>query len=193
MPEQINVTDALSHDERWMHVRETIRMLFLAIAQIEIALSESDDSVEHLTSAFTSMVEQEAEISETARALTEKQGQNELYEKIQSSADLISQKTQESIIAFQFYDKLTQRLAHVSLAMEELSNLLDDKSRIDRSEAWLELQSGIKSKYSMREEHELFEAVIKEGEDVRKAIRRYYETNKKQGPAAQADDDIEFF
>ena len=176
-----------------MHVRETIRMLFLAIAQIEIALSESDDSVEHLTNAFTSMVEHEAEISATARALTEKQGQNELHEKIQSSAGVISQKTQESIIAFQFYDKLTQRLGHVSLAMEALSNLLDDKSRIDRNEAWLELQAAIKSKYSMREEHELFEAVIKEGEDVRAAIRRYYETHQKQDTAQPADDDIEFF
>lgn len=185
-------TEALSDDERWMHVRETIRMLFLAIAQIEIALSESDDSIEHLTSAFTSMIDHEAEISATAQALTEKLGQNELYEKIQISADVISQKTQESIIAFQFYDRLTQRLAHVSQAMEELSGLLDDKNRINQNQAWLELQAGIKSKYSMQEEHELFEAVIQNGENVREAIRRYYDSHRVQGVDKPADD-IEFF
>ncbi len=185
--------DSITEEARWMHVRETIRMLFLAIAQIEIALSESDDSVEHLTDAFTSMVAHEAEISNTARELTEKQGQNALYEKIQSNAAVISQKTQESIIAFQFYDKLTQRLAHVSTAMEELSDLLDDKEKINLDESWLELQSKIKSKYSMQEEHELFEAVIKEGDDVRAAIRRYYETHQNRGAQTQSADDIEFF
>lgn len=193
MSDQSTGIDSITEEARWMHVRETIRMLFLAIAQIEIALSESDDSVEHLTDAFTAMVAHEAEISDTARELTEKQGQNTLYEKIQSNAEVISQKTQESIIAFQFYDKLTQRLAHVSTAMEELSELLYDKEKINQDESWLELQSKIKSKYSMQEEHELFEAVIKEGDDVREAIRRYYETHQKRGAQTQSADDIEFF
>lgn len=38
-------------------------MLFLSVAQIEIVMSESDDSIEHLTSAFTSMVGNENAIS----------------------------------------------------------------------------------------------------------------------------------
>jgi hypothetical protein len=49
----------MSTETGWIHVRETVRMLLLSIAQIEIALRESDESIEHLTDVFTSMVSYE--------------------------------------------------------------------------------------------------------------------------------------
>lgn len=176
-----------NEDEKWTHVRETIRMLFLAIAQIEIALSESDSSVDDLTEAFTSMVERENEIARSIDQLSTVGTDQKLCLSIKENAAAVTSRMQNAIVAFRFYDKLTQRLAHVGSSMEEISNLLDDESRIEEVEEWRNLQASIKSKYSMREEHELFNAVIS-GTDVRDAIRQY-------NAAHQADsiDDIELF
>ena len=159
------------------HVRETIRMLFLSIAQMEIALRESDDEVEHLTDAFTSMVNRETEIANAIDKLSSRDSDLAIHESIKQKAEEVTGKMQGAIIAFQFYDKLTQRLGHVCNSMEELSALLGDDQRIDQTSEWTNLQSAIKSKYSMREEHELFDAVMAGG-DVREAINNFKKVKK---------------
>ncbi len=186
MPSQV----ALHHNTEevsWTHVRETIRMLFLAIAQIEIALRESDDSIDHLTEAFTSMVGSENEIAKSIDQISSEGDDQENCRKIKKNVEAVTEQMQSAIIAFQFYDKLTQRLAHVGSSMEEMSVLLDDEKRIGEAEEWLKLQAVIKSKYSMREEHELFNAVIS-GADIRDAIRQYNDMHQ-----ADVVEDIELF
>ena len=176
-----------AENDGWTHVRETVRMLFLAIAQIEIALRESDDSVGHLTEVFTSMVERENKIAESISRLSSKGDDEQILSSIEHDAIKVTGEMQSAIVAFQFYDRLTQRLAHVGSSMESLSELLNDNNRINEVEEWLELKANIKSKYSMREEHELFDVVIAGG-DVRDAIRHYNELHKNE-----PKNDIELF
>ena len=171
----------------WTHVRETVRMLFLAVAQIEIALRESDDSIEHLTDAFTTMVQREAHIAESIDQLASDGDDQAVRKSIKNDAREVTEKMQSAIVAFQFYDKLTQRLSHVGSSMEALSELLKDDQRINQSAEWQTLQEKIKSKYSMREEHELFNAVMA-GDDIREAIRQYNEIHKED-----SHDDIVLF
>lgn len=177
------------HDGKvgWTHVRETIRILFLAIAQIEIALRESDDSVDHLTDAFTSMVGHENEIVDTIGLLSGNADDQAICQSIKNNAEKATEKMQSAIVAFQFYDKLTQRLTHVGNSMEELSVLLDDGERIGEVEEWRKLQAVIKSRYSMREEIELFDAVMADG-DIRDAIRKFNDSAR-----PDPENDIELF
>ncbi len=161
----------------WTHVRETIRMLFLAVAQIEIALRESDDSVDHLTEAFTSMVGRENQIAQSIDQLSKEGNDQLICQSIKDNAEQVTEKMQSAIVAFQFYDRLTQRLSHVGSSMEALSELLGDEERIGVIAEWCSLQDGIKSKYSMSEEYELFNAVM-DGGDIREAVRRYNETHQ---------------
>jgi len=179
--------DKDANKDEWTHVRETIRMLFLSVAQIEIALRESDDSVEHLTEAFTSMVEREDSIAKSMDELSAKGFDQAVCESIKLNAEDVAQRMQGAIVAFQFYDKLTQRLSHVGSSMEALSTLLEDNERLHQASEWQILQSEIKSKYSMREEYELFDAVMAGG-GVREAIRHFNEAKKDV-----AEDDIELF
>ncbi len=171
----------------WTHVRETIRMLFLAIAQIEIALCESDDSIDHLTEAFTSMVGRENQIAQSIEQLSQQGNDQLVCQSIKDNAEIVTEKMQNAIVAFQFYDKLTQRLTHVGSSMEELSVLLGDEGRFGLVDEWRKLQDRIKSKYSMSEEIELFNAVM-EGGDIREAIRRCNETQQ-----SDSQDNIELF
>ena len=176
-----------AQDDGWTHVRETVRMLILTIAQIEIALRESDDSIGHLTDAFTSMVDRENHIAESIKRLESGGSDEHVCRSIKEDAIEVTEKMQSAIVAFQFYDKLTQRLAHVGTSMEALSDLLIDEQRIYEADEWQTLQQNIKSKYSMREEHELFNAVMTGG-DIKEAIRHYNEIHKED-----SHDDIELF
>ncbi|MFT5502382.1 MAG: hypothetical protein ACI845_003028 [Gammaproteobacteria bacterium] len=178
----------MTSEAGWVHVRETIRMLLLSIAQIEIALRESDESIEHLTDVFTSMVSYENVISMAVDDLPDTEETRLVRETIWHNAAMVTARMQDAIMAFQFYDKLTQRLSHVGNSMEGLGEILNDNDRIEKPDEWLTLQAYIKSKYSMREENELFDVVMKGG-DIREAILKFNEIRSKKEP----EDDIEFF
>ncbi len=178
---------AVSPDLDWSQIRETVRMLFLTVAQIEIAMRESDDSVESLTTAFTTMMSYESVIALAVDDLPDTEETKVIRQTIKHNADLVTQEMQGAIVAFQFYDKLTQRLSHVGSSIEGLSDLVNDISKIYNPMEWNKLQEQIKSRYSMREEHEMFDNVMG-GADVREAVRKYNETHK-----ADLEDDIEFF
>lgn len=180
-------SNATSPDLDWSQVRETVRMLFLATAQIEIALRESDDSVLRLTDAFTTMIGYENVIKMAVEDLPDLEETNVIRETISHNAVKVTETMQGAIVAFQFYDKLTQRLAHVTHSVEALSELVADTSKIYNPYEWKALQEKIKSKYSMREEVEMFQAVMS-GADVRDAIHTFNEAHKED-----LDDDIEFF
>lgn len=188
MNTEIKPSNSSEPDLDWSQVRETVRMLFLAVAQVEIALKESDDSVEHLTDTFTSMVGYESVIMLAVDDLPENEATDTIRKTIKHNAEMVTEKMQGAIVAFQFYDKLTQRLAHVATSIESLSELVNDTAKIYNPYEWKALQAKIKSKYSMREEHELFDSVM-EGNDVREAIRLYNESARQQ----PAEDDIEMF
>ncbi len=51
-----NHSTASSPDLDWSQVRETLRMLHLAAAQIDVALKDGDESIDTLSNSFTSMI-----------------------------------------------------------------------------------------------------------------------------------------
>ncbi|MDQ7073389.1 MAG: hypothetical protein Q9N32_08015 [Gammaproteobacteria bacterium] len=53
----MTASSANKPDLDWSQVRETVRMMNLAVAQIEMSMTEGDDSVETLTNAFTTMAD----------------------------------------------------------------------------------------------------------------------------------------
>ena len=77
-----------------------------------------------------------------------------------------------AIIAFQFYDKLVQRLDHVCHSLAGLSELVTDKSQLFNRTAWVELQRKINRKYTMAEERAMFDAVMA-GATVEEACKHY--------------------
>ncbi len=183
----MNEPQSLVSDEEWTQVRETVRMLFLAVAQIEIALAESDDSIGHLTDTFTGMMAQEQAIADAVERLPDSPQTRALREDIRCRAGEVAQQMQGAIVAFQFYDRLTQRLGHVGESLEAMSDLVSDPRRLHDPQQWRELQQRIRSRYSMREERELFDHIM-QGGDIREAVRRYNEAH-----AQDLQDDIEFF
>lgn len=177
-------TSAHVPDLNWSQVRETVLMLELAAGQIEAAMKDSNASVDVLTAAFTGMAGSLSEITATINALPE---QSEVQQRLLGATDQVSGLVMQAVIAFQFYDKLAQRLAHVCHSLGGLSELVADQRRLFNPQEWVGLQEQIRAKYTTPDERTMFEAVM-QGTPVVDAIEQYVNSLK-----SKPSDDIELF
>ena len=101
-------------------IGETISMLALTVAQIETSMKEGDQSVNQLTDSFTDLASHNQEIIEEALKLDENiPHEAEIRQNMLQAAEGLSGKVQQAVIAFQFYDRLSQRLDHASHSLEK--------------------------------------------------------------------------
>jgi len=179
------MTTSHSHkpDLDWSQVRETVRMMNLSVAQIEMSMKEGDDSVETLTDTFTTMA---ARVQNVETLAKEKASAGHDLHDIIAQCDAITAEMQHAIIAFQFYDKLTQRLSHVSNSLGLLVELVGDNKRLFNPDEWAILQASIKSKYTMPAEHHMFELMM-QGMSIEDILKQTLVAPE------STDDDIELF
>lgn len=170
---------ALRPDLDWSQVRETVLMVELAAGQVEAAMKDSNTSVEVLTDTFTSMAITLQAIDAALETLPDTGGNGLVKGEIRDGAKVIADKVHQTIIAFQFYDKLVQRLAHVCHSLGELGNLVNDQKQLYNPQSWVNLQGQIRSKYTMTEECAMFDAVIA-GTSVQDALDQYMASRMKE-------------
>ncbi|MEW5942348.1 MAG: hypothetical protein AB1710_00675 [Pseudomonadota bacterium] len=175
---------ASNPDLDWSQVRETILMLGLAIGQIEMAMRDSDESVSVLTDSFTSMVAAVRTISEAAQRLP---AGEDTRETIENNCAFVSTQMHDAIMAFQFYDRLVQRLDHACRSIDALAELIADARRLYSPSEWVGIQQKIRSKYSMESERIMFDAIL-DGATVAEALAL-----SRQKLADNKPDDIELF
>jgi hypothetical protein len=165
---ELMMSTAGQPDLDWSQVAETVRMLNLAVAQIAMAMHEGEDSVESLSRSFTEMI---GNVNAIALAVTET-GDGDgaaLQEDVLQRCTSVQGRIQQNIMAFQFYDRLSQRLDHVRFALDSLSALVADNTRLFNPGEWHGLQQTIRSRYTMREEQDMFDALAS-GSTVEEAL-----------------------
>lgn len=187
MAEEQRGTRVHAPDLDWSQVRETVLMLELAAGQIDAAMHESNAPVNVLTEGFTSLASLLNRIQTSLEALPDTPGNAVLKQELQGSTGEVGRIVQQSVVAFQFYDKLSQRLDHVCHGLSKLSDLIEDRTRLFNPSEWGALQDAIRSRYSTREEVAMFEAVLA-GMSVSDAIKQFVADRK-----GQASNDIELF
>jgi uncharacterized protein YoxC len=177
----------------WSHVRETINMLYLAICQIEATMSDSNKSVDTLTSSFTALAGHTQSVSAQIQDLTEPSQLDTFKEDIQSTASELQGNISSSIQAFQFYDRVCQRLEHVTQSLEKVSTLLDSEQSIQSPGSWTNIQEEIKSSYTMEAERIMFEFIMRGG-SVKEALEIYQHHFEAENQSVDQDnDEIELF
>ncbi|MGD9786833.1 MAG: hypothetical protein AB7U30_02655 [Sulfuricellaceae bacterium] len=177
-------------DLDWSQVRETILMMELAVAQIETAMKDSDGSVGVLADSFTSMMDSIRLINDEVRALPDDEKNHAMHQTISRHCEEVISRMQSVIIAFQFYDKLTQRLNHVSRSIDGLANLIGSPGRLYNPEEWRKLQELVRSKYTMEEERVMFDAITR-GMNISQALALYH--SAVQEKKKHEEGDIELF
>ncbi|MDP2810267.1 MAG: hypothetical protein Q8O34_08970 [Rhodocyclaceae bacterium] len=183
-------TSATSPDLDWSQVRETVLMLELAAGQVDAAMHDSNSSVGVLTDTFTSMAGTLDMIDTALDTLPDSVGNGMVKAEIREGAREIAAKVRQSIIAFQFYDKLVQRLDHVCNSLGALSGLVNDRARLFSPQEWADLQSLISSKYTMIEERAMFDAVM-HGMPVQEALDHYMAARMQE--VEKGGGDVELF
>ncbi len=181
----VSGSSAARPDLDWSQIRETILMLNLAIAQMEMAMRDSNGSVDVLTHSFTGMYGNLMGLTEAAQTLPD----SPIKQSIQDLGASVSSQMQQAIIAFQFYDRLSQRLTHISHSLGNLTDIVRDPGRLYNPQAWYDLQQKIRSKYTMEDEKLMFDTVAATG-DIQLALEQFVARKQQE---AGGSDDIELF
>ncbi len=188
--QEIRGTQVRTPDLDWSQVRETVLMLELAAGQVDAAMRDSNASVDVLTGSFTSMASLLDGIDERMARLAETSGDSTEVTEIRDSARQVAQQAHRSIIAFQFYDRLVQRVEHVCQSLGSLAELVSSPEKRYNPREWAMLQELIASRYTMAEERAMFDAVMR-GVPVKDALDDYMAARMHEVEAGGGD--VELF
>jgi hypothetical protein len=177
--------------EDWSHVRETINMLCLAVCQIEATLTDSNSAIDFLTQSFTRLAQHSEAVVQELHRVQKIEDMEAFKQDILDTSKQMSTDVGASIQAFQFYDRVSQRLDHVARGLESVSALMGDSSQINDPEAWRRVQETVRESYTMEAERIMFEFIIRGG-SVRDALQ-IYRHHFEQNDTGNQRDDVQLF
>lgn len=134
-------------------------VLGLCEAQMESALHESDQAVAALIEAFTGLVEATRSVSTLSKQLPP-QVRQALGGDFEQQFAAISKEMSAAVMAFQFYDKLTQRLGHVRYSLSALALFVCDRSKAAQPQQWDRLLGTLRRLYRTEEERQIFHMIM---------------------------------
>lgn len=164
----------------WLHIQETVKLLLLSMAQIELTLTDGEHNVTGLGQYFTHMA---AHLRSMNQYLDQRP---DTPAEIAEHGHKLEAQINEGVIAFQFYDRLSQRLQHVVTGLALTEDLLCDKQRRLSSAEWTLIHQQIKGSYSLDCERKMFELVL-QGMPLHQALALYRDEH------LYRKDDIELF
>lgn len=180
-------------DLDWSQIKETITMLALAVAQIQSTLTDGTQSVNTLTESFTRMVSYLKSIKDSTEKITPENIETFKQTIAVTTGDLESD-VHGAVMAFQFYDRITQRLDHACRSLDRLGVLISSPESLYNPEHWKAFQDDIKGSYSMESERIMFEHIL-QGQSIEQALKIYhhhFEESEKEEKDGTTDE-IEFF
>lgn len=169
-------------------------MLTLAVAQIEATMTDGDKSVAELTNSFTYIA---SKLKDIVSNVNEDGGdtQSATIQEMKLSAQDVHQRVVNATIAFQFYDRLTQRIDHVKRDLGWLGELINDPAQVYNPNSWKKLQQDIATNYSMDEERIMFEHIMN-GASVEEALQVYqhhFDAKDATSDDGENGDEVELF
>jgi hemoglobin-like flavoprotein len=164
-----------SEQNGWTFTEETLKLLSVSVAQIRGILNDGGQSVDDLSTSFVSM-------ADTLQKLINKD--NDIK---QADLENVHTQIQQGIVAFQFYDRISQRLEHVSQSLINMGEIIGNEGTREQVEAWQNLQSDIKKNFTMEAEKKLFDQIMA-GVSIEDALQKYSISDPKD-----EDDTIELF
>jgi hypothetical protein len=143
----------------WSPQQQTARMLALCEAQMEAATHDSDAAVDTLVSAFTDLMSAVRELGTLSTADNQDAVKDKALQDINARCAALSGKVAAAVVAFQFYDKLSQRLGHVRYSLSTMALFICDRSNSQRPEHWEKLLHTLGRLYRTAEERAIFDSI----------------------------------
>jgi len=146
--------------------QETALLLELCEAQIDSALRDSDHSVEVLTNVFFQLIatvdalgESAKEVDASSSGVKNGTGVSKKQQELSERCGNLTEQINSAIVAFQFYDKLTQRLDHVRNSLTTLALFVCDRDKSQHMDQWHKLRTSLRRLYRTAEECKVFESI----------------------------------
>lgn len=145
----------------WSPQQQTARMLALCEAQMEAATQDSDVAVDMLINSFSDLMT-------LVRDLNNENAQNHSdtqvikftsEEEMKQRYMTLMRQVNNAIVAFQFYDKLSQRLGHVRYSLSTLALFICDRLNSQKPEHWEKLLVTLGRLYRTAEERAIFDSI----------------------------------
>ncbi len=184
--------DVLTSKSDLLHVKETISMLYLAVCQIEASIKDSNNSVDSLTASFTDLAKHSQEVDEHVQAMDNLSDLNDIKRQVGETSAEMQGKINQAITAFQFYDRISQRLDHVARNLEKVSDVIGNPDDINNPNIWDNIQNEVKNSYSMESERIMFEHIMR-GASVKEALEIYHHHFNQEEAGEDDGDEIELF
>jgi len=149
----------LKLSEDWTPEGQLGLMLGLCEAQMDSAQQESDQSMDALVQAFSNLVDTARTVGTLTAALPE-EVKSQLGPDLHEQIAAFSKQMASAVVAFQFYDKLSQRLGHVRYSLSTLAQFACSPAQMQKPEQWTRLHSTLRRLYRTQEEREVFQQVM---------------------------------
>ena len=153
----------------WTPEQQIARLLSLCEAQMESALSESDVAVQELVKSFAGLIE----AGQALGSMSEKAPEAGATD-MAAQLDALKKQTAAAVVAFQFYDKLTQRLGHVRYSLSALAMFVCDGAKTGERDQWRRMFATLRRLYRTEEERQLFRMMVEgaSAEEAREHIQQ---------------------
>lgn len=178
-------------DFNWCQIQETVTMLALAVAQVETSMRDGEQSVSTLSAAFSRMTRYIDSIDKATESITP-DTLNTYKQTVKQATSELSKDAEKSVLAFQFYDRISQRLDHVCDSLDKLGALISDPDHLEEPARWKALQEHIKKSYTMEAERLMFEHILR-GESIEEALQIYRHHFDKKDTGDDTNDEVELF
>jgi hypothetical protein len=163
--------DTLETPVAWTPEQQIARMLELCEAQMESALSQSDVAVEALIKSFAGLIEAGQALGSVGEKLPADATPADLAPQLEA----LKKQTAAAVVAFQFYDKLTQRLGHVRYSLSALAMFVCDRAKSGEREQWRRLFTTLRRLYRTEEELQIFKLMV-DGTSAEEARERVHQS-----------------
>ncbi len=192
MTETTPNNSVLTTENDLLHIQETISMLYLAVCQIEASIKESNTSVNSLTSSFTDLAKHSREVDQHVQEMCDLSDIDNIKQQVSETSQEMQSKINQAITAFQFYDRVSQRLDHVARNLERVSGVIGNPADINNPSIWENIQNEVKNSYSMESERIMFEHIMR-GASVKEALEIYHHHFNQEDVGEDDGDEVELF
>ncbi len=180
-------------EDKWRHIQETVNMLYLAVCQIEATMSDSNKSVDTLTHSFTHLANHTSQVTSKLQNLSDPNALESFKNDLACTAQDMHSNISASVQAFQFYDRVCQRLDHIANSLQKVAGIVGNERERNSEVAWEKIQEDIKNSYSMEAERIMFEHIMR-GASIEDALNTYrHHFNEGGGTIDRDGDEIELF
>ena len=140
MKPQENKLDEVEEATQASHAKDTRQLaqsLTLAVAQIDMSLEEAGNSVELLVESITSMAGHLRQMQVSLEHVDSSAS-------VQAECTLAGEQVQQAIVAFQFYDRMSQRFSHIKENLAEILTVMS-APECEHSALWCNLQKRMRT------------------------------------------------